>query len=351
MAGRTLTVYLAADTSKFRAGMTSAQSSMTGFDGKITNVADKLSGALSTAMLGATVAAGAMAVKLGVDGVKAAMDDDAAAAKLAQTLTNLGLAHDIAPVEAMIDALQRQTGVADDQLRPAYGRLVTSLGDTGRATEALKLALDISAGSGKSLDTVVAALSKAYDGNTGALGRLGTGLDAQILKTGDMDAITQALATTFSGQAQTAAGTYQGSINRLTVGFGELQESFGAGFLDAIGQADTATGDFMTTMEELQPLMEAIGGLVGDQVSTYSELIGLINDAKGAFDDLGATLGPFKTVMDAAVGATQGLLSPLRGVIELANGAITALKNLGVIQGQTTFQSGKITSTGGGVFE
>jgi uncharacterized 2Fe-2S/4Fe-4S cluster protein (DUF4445 family) len=57
---------------------------------------------LGPALIGAGIAAGAMAAKLGVDGVKAAIEDEAAVAKLAQTMTNLGLAHDTAQVEASI---------------------------------------------------------------------------------------------------------------------------------------------------------------------------------------------------------------------------------------------------------
>lgn len=350
MAGRTLTVYLAADTTKFKTGMAGAASSMGGIDGQITGLSNKLSSMLGPALIGAGVAAGTMAVKLGVDGVQAAIADEEAASKLAKTLENLGLAHDTAAVETMIDALQRQTGVADDELRPAFGRLVTSLGDTRLATDALKLAMDISAGTGKDLDTVVAALGKAYDGNTGALGRLGAGLDTTILKTGDMDLITQALATTFGGQAEKAASTYQGSINRLTIGFDELKESFGAGFLDGLGAADTATGDLTGTMEELQPVAELVGTTIGDQASAMLELIGYLIEAKQALDDLGDSLGPFAGFMDAAGEATGRLLNPLRSVVEVARAAINALRELGVVQSQTSFQNGPITSTGGGVF-
>ena len=273
MAGRTLTVYLAADTTKFRAGMAGAEGSMKGLDDNVGGLSGKLSGMLGPALLGAAAAAGAMAVKIGVDGVQAAIADDQAATKLATTMTNLGLAHDTTQVEAMIDALQRETGVADDQLRPAFGRLVTSLGDTEMATDALKLAMDISAGTGKDLDTVVAALSKAYDGNTGSLSRLGAGLDTQILKTGDMDLITQELAKTFAGQADKAAGTYQGSIDRLSVGFDELKESFGAGFLEGLGNADAKTGDLTETMAGLEDSMKSLGVTLADTLGCFVKTI------------------------------------------------------------------------------
>ena len=207
---KTLTVYLAADIRKLSSGLTTGKAELSAFDRTMGNMSSTMSSMLGPALIGAGIAAAALAVKFGVDGVNAAVADEAAAAKLAQTMDNLGLAQDTAPVEAMIDAMQRQYGVADDELRPAYDRLIRSIGDTGKATATLQLAMDISAGTGKSLDAVVQALGKAYDGNTGGLSRLGAGIDKATLATGDMNLITSALATTFSGQAATAAGTYQG---------------------------------------------------------------------------------------------------------------------------------------------
>jgi hypothetical protein len=200
-----------------------------------------------------------MAAKFAVDGVKAFVEDEAAAAKLATTLGNLGFADATAGVEGMIDAQQRLTGVADDQLRPAFDRLVRSTQSIGEATNALKIAQDISAGTGKSLESVAAALGKAYDGNTVGLGKLGIGLDAATLRAGNMKEIMAALSTTFEGQASTAAGTYQGQINRLGVAFDELKESFGRGFLTSLGDATTGTNDLMTAMKDLEPVAESIG--------------------------------------------------------------------------------------------
>ena len=335
MAGRTLTVYLAADTTKFRTGMASAGRSLDDLDNPVTSFSNKLSGMLGPALTGAAAAAGTMAIAMGVDGVKAAIDDEAAASKLAQTLTNLGLAHDTTAVEAMIDALQRQTGVADEQLRPAFSRLVTTLKDTSAATDTLKLAMDISAGTGKDLDTVVAALSKAYDGNTGALGRLGVGLDTQIIKTGDMDAITKLLAQTFGGQADKAAGTYQGAINRLSVGFDELKESFGAGFLEGLGSADSATGDLTDTMKNLEEGMGNLGATIGETLTTLGDITKGIYDARDAaqdaldaFDNIAAKFG---YIGDSA----RNALGPLGSFLNLVD-KIKALGDIGSIVSRIT---------------
>jgi hypothetical protein len=256
---RTLTVYLAADLKKFSGPLRQAETQAQGFGGHIGRLSTTLSGMLGPALIGAGIAAGAMAAKLGVDGVKAAIEDEAAVAKLAQTMTNLGLAHDTAQVEASIASMETELGIVDMELRPAYDRLVRSIGKTDDAMKAMSLAADISAGTGKSLDAVVQALGRAYDGNTQGLSRLGAGLSSTLLKSGDMKAITEQLATTFGGQATTKAQTYEGQIKRLSLEFDNLTEAFGRGFITALGDANDSTDELMATLKELEPTMEKLG--------------------------------------------------------------------------------------------
>jgi hypothetical protein len=296
---RTLTVYLAADLKKFSGPLRQAETQAKGFGGRIDRLGTTLSGMLGPALIGAGMAAGAMAVKLGVDGVKAAIEDEAAVAKLAQTMTNLGLAHDTAQVEASIAAMETELGIVDMELRPAYDRLVRSIGDTEDAMKAMSLAADISAGTGKTLDAVVQALGRAYDGNTQGLSRLGAGLSATLLKSGNMKAITQQLATTFGGQATTKAQTYEGQIKRLELQFDNLKEAFGAGFLQALGATEGKTGDLLQAMEDLKPALEDVGEAVGDLVVDLAGLVVASNKASKAgkrlleepnWDDLGTVL-------------------------------------------------------------
>jgi hypothetical protein len=268
---RTLYLALAMDLKGFGPKLRDAEQDLGRFGNATRRLETTLSRALGPALIGAGVAAGYAAVQFGIDGVKAFVDDEAAAAKLATTLDNLGLAHDTTQVEGLIDALQRETGVADDALRPAFDRLVRSIGDTAGATDALKLAMDVSAGTGKSLDSVVQALGKAYDGNTTGLGRLGAGIDKATLKTGDMDVITKQLARTFDGQAATAANTYQGQLDRLSVGFDELKESFGAGFLNSLTDAEDKTNGLMDSMKKLEPTMERLGGKAYETAEGFAQ--------------------------------------------------------------------------------
>ena len=211
------------------------QSSITGSAfTKMSAIGVGMGAAVGAAAIAAAAAGAQMALEFGVNGVKAFIADDAAAARLAQTLKNLGLEGATAAVEANVDSLQRAAGVADDVLRPALGRLLTSTGNVAEANKLLALAVDVSAGTGRDLNQVVQALARASDGSTAGLSRLGAGLDKATLATGDMDVITKQLAATFGGQATVKAQTFQGQIDRVGIAFGELQESFGRGFMAGV---------------------------------------------------------------------------------------------------------------------
>jgi hypothetical protein len=229
--GKTLTVYLAADVSKLRSGLNSADRSLSGFGSSLNNM-------VGPALIGATAAAGAFAVSLAVDGVQAAIQEEAELAKLSTTLNNLGFGAQTEQVNAFIDELQFSAAVADSTLRPAFQRLLTSTNDVTQSQQLLQLALDVSAGTGKSLETVTNALGKAYDGNLGALGKLGAGIDKQTIQAKDLDGALYQLSTTFAGQASTSANTLQGELARTSIAFDELKEAIGQGILEAFGSSE-----------------------------------------------------------------------------------------------------------------
>jgi hypothetical protein len=128
------------------------------------------------------------------------------------------------------------TGVADDELRPALGRLVRSTGDITKAQDLLATALDISAATGKPVEAVANSLSKAYDGNTAALGKLGVGLSTAELKTMSFEQVQGRLTELFGGAAARNADTYAGQIARVQVAFDEAKETLGTALLPILDQ-------------------------------------------------------------------------------------------------------------------
>ena len=235
----------------------------------------------------AAVAAAGMAVKFGVDSVKAFMEDEAAAAKLATTLNNLGFSKATPEVEAMIDAQQRLTGIADTELRPAFDRLVRATRDVGEASRLLVLAQDVAVGTTTDLSTVTAALSKAAIGSNTALLKLGTGLSAADLKANTFEQNMAKLSQVFQGQAQTAAQTYEGQLGRLGIAFGELQESFGRGFVQQLGDTTDKTNELMAAMKNAEPGIQQLGATAADATIGVVDLAGALGRADSATQNFG----------------------------------------------------------------
>ncbi len=233
MAGsRTLKLSILADVDDLRSKLSSGSQEVEGFGEKLGEFGKKAGAAFAIA----GAAAAAYAGKLLVDGVKSAIEDEKAQTALATSLQNVAGANDtvIAGVEKYITKTALAVGVTDDELRPSFDRLVRSTKDVEEAQKLQTLALDISAGSGKSLEAVSQALGKAYEGNTASLGKLGIGLSAAELKSMSFDEVTKALAGTFGGQATEQAETFAGKMARLNIAFDEGKETVGAFVLDAI---------------------------------------------------------------------------------------------------------------------
>jgi hypothetical protein len=234
MAGqsRTLKLSILADIDQLKKSLGTGTKEVDGFAGKLGGFAKKA----GTAFAVAGAAAAAYAGKLLVDGVKSAIEDEAAQAKLATTLKNVTGAtnNQIKAVEDYITQTALANGVTDDKLRPSLDRLIRSTKDQTKAQELQSLALNISAGTGKDLQAVSEALGKAYDGNLGALKKLGVGIDESIIKSKNFDAAAAALSKTFEGQASKQAETFEGKMARLNVAFDEAKETVGSYVLDAI---------------------------------------------------------------------------------------------------------------------
>ena len=235
--------------------------------------------------------------------IKAFAADENAARSLGMTLKNLNLDYLGASesVNQYISRLEKQTGVLDDELRPAMDRLLRATSSLTESQKLLNLALDISAGTGKDLTTVSQALQKAYLGNNASLGRLGVGLSKAELTSSSFFDIQQRLTELFAGQAQSAADGYLGSLNKLTIASNNAKEIIGKDLLDAmqliagqdgIGGATTAMegfatqiGNVITGISVLAVKLKSIPGIgfLSDFISAGAQFSGI-----GALARLGA---------------------------------------------------------------
>ena len=320
---RTLKLALLADTKQFIDGLDKADKETKSFSSKLGSALK--TGALAFAALGA--AAGAAAIKIGVDAVKAAIEDEKAQISLAQTLKNVTKATDaqVKATEDYIDKTARATGIADDQLRPSLDRLVRSTQDVTKAQKLQQLALDIAAGTGKDLATVTEALGKAYDGNLGALKRIGVPLDENIVKTKDFDAAVIALSETFEGQADAAANTFAGRLARFKVAIDEAKESLGQALLPLLERFAKFATD--TLAPALQGIIDGLTGkkksvvpafLTFGEVSEDAETAGY--DLGKALRDLGSGLGSLAGSFDDSTGEESGFVRFINLLTDMTEG-------------------------------
>jgi len=262
----------------------SAGKALKGVGGEAEKSRTKLQGVASVAgkaLAGGLVAAGVAAVKL----AKGAAEDSAAASRLAQTMQKTAGATkgQIAATEDWITAQGKAKGVADDELRPALSKLVTATHDVGKAQKLATLAMDISAGSGKSLEAVSAALARAQNGNVGALSRLGIKVKDSVKDNAALEAANirlekaqsdynaaldqygphskeAHLAASKLEYAQTKLGEAQGKTKTSTIDAGEamkrLSDTYGGAAAKA---ADTVQGKQKRLTVELSEAGETIG--------------------------------------------------------------------------------------------
>lgn len=172
--------------------------------------------------------------RAGFNAAKAFAADDKAARVLTQSLGNLGLAFADPSVKNFIADLEKQFGILDDQLRPAFQRLLTTTGDVAKSQQLLRTALDLSAASGADVVSVAGDLSKAYVGQTRALAKYGIGLTQAELKAMEFEEVQTRINDLFGGQATVAVDTYAGALQRLSVAGNNAKEIIGGGLLDAL---------------------------------------------------------------------------------------------------------------------
>ena len=165
--------------------------------------------------------------------VKAFAEDELAAKSLALQLENTGNAFRVTQVEDYIKSLEKTYAILTD-LRTPFKTLLNVTGSVDLAQRSLEAALNISAGTGENLNTVVGAISAGIRGQTKAIKGLNTGIDESILATGDMNKIMAALEARFSGQAAARLDTYSGKMDVLAKGADEATKAIGRGLVDAL---------------------------------------------------------------------------------------------------------------------
>ena len=279
--------------------------------------------AVNKAFLPATAALAGLGAGLVIT-AKAAAADQAAQAQLARQLqaTTGATEKQIQANEDFISSLSMSAAVADDELRPALASLVRGTGDLASAQDALKTVLDVSAATGKGVQEVADAVSKAYGGNTKAIKQLSPELYSLIKDGASVDEVMQSLAKTFGGSATVAANSAQGQFKKLSIAMDEAKEAIGAAVLPLVNA--------------LLPALISFGKWAQDHVKI---IIGIGTAIAAA----AAALVTFKVAMLAANAVTVVATALNWGLAASATAANTAL-TIGV--GAAAIAAGLVVAAG-----
>lgn len=253
-----------------------AQSQLTAMNKKAQSVSRSIGAAF--AAIGLTISFRAIANEL-EEASKAAVLDTKSQKTLALAMKNTGKANEsnIAQAEDNIKTMMMQAGIADDELRPAFQKLFLATGDVGEATRLLGIAMDTSAGTGKSLDSVSQAMAKSLAGSDGALAKLVPSVKGSKTPIEDMG-------KAFAGAATEAAKSdpYQ----TLNVIFGEMQEQIGMALMPKLLEFST----WLQTKEG-QEKLQGIVDLIVDIITKFGELVGYIVENKDWLVPMIAAIG------------------------------------------------------------
>jgi hypothetical protein len=283
----------------------------------------------------ATVAVGAFAVKVGVDAVKGAIEDQKSQAILANALRNTTGATDeaIKAVEEYISKQQMLVAVSDTELRQSLITLTTATGDLTQAQVLQNVALDTAAGTQKDLQTVSLAIAKAYNGNIGALTKLGVSIDKTIVKNKDFKGAVDALTKAYGGAAITAADTLEGRLKQLQIAYGEILETLGYALLPVIQEfAEYIVANVLPALEQWVNTNkdELAAGLqdVGTTLITVGKLLA------GFFKTISENLGAVKAFAAIFIGA------------KLATGIYAIVTAIGLLRAAFVKQAVAATAAG-----
>jgi len=272
---------------------------------------------------GLTKTLGALGVGLGLKQLTTGLLDAAKAATIDaksmqllnnQLVRNAGATDkQVAANNKFIDTLAMQVGIADDQLRPAQARLARVTGSTAKSQELLKLALDASAVSGRPLESVSVALSRAFTGNTTQLKRMFPELSKSKDIIGDL---TKAV----KGAAQEQANPFE----RMNVAFGELQEKLGAvilpyilDFIDTMMKPGGAIDQVGKFLEDVSNPDTEAGKMFIQVKDAVQQTIGAVKEFFGFFGDGDAVKG-FANVASSLIKMLPALVA-LKGIFMLAS--------------------------------
>lgn len=275
----------------------------------------------------ATVFGTQQIVRFGKQAMKAFADDEQAAIRFEQALKNVNLGFAAPAVENYLTNLEKQTGVLKDDLRPAYQSLAQTTRSLNMSQELLNTAIDVSAGSGVDLITVIRDLTRSYVGNNQGLIKYNLGLSRAELRTTSFEKVQKLLNEQFSGQRAAYLETYAGRLQLVNVAYDQMQETIGGALLDSFQMlaGDNGIEGATSAMERLgivsadviRGVGVAIAG-VADRVPFFDKIFNVSNlPVIGAYIDMFRALGePRRPLFFPGAGIGQPAIDRRNKILE-----------------------------------
>ena len=276
-AGKTLTVFLAADLKNFNRNINSAQKSVKGFGGSIDSF-------LKPALIGAAAAAGVFAVKIAGDAIKAARDLGET-----QNKVNVIFGQSSRSILQFSETAVTSLGQTQEQALSAaatfaqFGKAAGLAGTdlVGFSTELVTLSADLASFNNSTPEQAITAIGAALRGEAEPLRSFGVLLDDATLRAKALE-----------------MGIYDGS-GALT-----QQQKVLAAHKVILAQTKDAQGDFSRTSEDLantQRILTAavenakaeIGKGLVDAIESVSRAMGGSQGMAGIVEDTGRDVGNF----------------------------------------------------------
>lgn len=299
------------------------------FEKKGEQVADKTTSAFdaikSAAGVAVAVFGSAAIVNFFNAGIDAAIAQESAMAGLEQQLILTGDASEGALDEfkQLADELEASTGIADDVILN-QAALAKSFGVTNeQAADLVIAATELSAVTGKDLESSVRTLGKTFSGIAGPLDDQIAGFDKLTKKQLANGEAIQLVLDRYGGSAAARMDTFAGAILGVENAFGNLQEAFGEAIVQSpvlVSALQEITGALQTSQELVS---ENTGGLdsllvavveVGNQLAQgFLGSIEIVNDALEFFTRI---LGGIPLLLaGAGTNAIAGAVESVTGVL------------------------------------
>ena len=266
-------------------GLERATKELKGFDKVVATGAFRLK---TFAKAGGIAAAAGLAI-FTKNSIQAALAQERLDKQLQLTLKSIGQEFALPDVKNFIEDLQRATNVTEDQLVPSLQRLIAQTGDLQSSQYLLSKALDISAGTGQDLDSVLNAINKAAIGQYTAIDKLGVGFTAAEAKAMGFVELMQNL-DKYGGSAEAQTKTLAGQLTSFRISAGEATETLGQGLLTSVSLLATGSDQLDVFGFKLQKVATQFADIMVGTAGTFEK--------KG----LGAYLDFFKVALEGITG-------------------------------------------------